>query len=51
LNARLTKVLTPESTFVDRKWKDIRVNIQIVFLFLLLLALSIGLSIGGSIRS
>ncbi|KAJ7350407.1 calcium transporting ATPase [Mycena albidolilacea] len=26
LNARLTKVLTPESTFVDRKWKDIRVG-------------------------
>ncbi|KAJ7647596.1 aminophospholipid-transporting P-type ATPase, partial [Roridomyces roridus] len=26
LNARLAKVLTPESTFVDRKWKDIRVG-------------------------
>ncbi|KAJ7209673.1 calcium transporting ATPase [Mycena pura] len=26
LNARLAKVLTPESTFVERKWKDIRVG-------------------------
>ncbi|KAJ7128986.1 calcium transporting ATPase [Mycena crocata] len=26
LNARLAKVLTPESTFADRKWKDIRVG-------------------------
>ncbi|KAK7057494.1 putative phospholipid-transporting ATPase [Favolaschia claudopus] len=26
LNARMAKVLTPESTFVERKWKDIRVG-------------------------
>ncbi|KAJ6602154.1 calcium transporting ATPase [Mycena sp. CBHHK59/15] len=26
LNASLAKVLTPESTFVERKWKDIRVG-------------------------
>ncbi|KAF7321513.1 P-type phospholipid transporter [Mycena kentingensis (nom. inval.)] len=26
LNARLAKVLTPESTFIDKKWQDIRVG-------------------------